>query len=334
MIFKQRATGFCVGLVMSLALGAVASGQTWDSINDFSATQNPSNGWSYGWTPSLGGAFNPFPQPGQTCGADFWVDPSISAISLGRNATPGTVSCFSWSFPTSYMLAHPGPNGQYTVLRWTPPGPGSYGVSVAITGLDYSFPTTTDVHIRWDGADVSVVNVNSFLNVTTYQATLLASASTIFEIAIGDGGNGYVGDATGVRATITGACSIPAQSLSVGVGCGGVGGLPVLAAGLPAIGSTVMISASHLPPAATGSIFVGPAITPPLNLGSGCFVYIDVASSIPFLPITADANGHWSVPVPIPNDPQLINLQFSMQAYAASGSAFGLTNALAIRIGC
>jgi len=47
-----------------------------DPASDFSATNNPSGAWSYGWSPSLGSTFNLYPNTFSISNLDFWNKPN------------------------------------------------------------------------------------------------------------------------------------------------------------------------------------------------------------------------------------------------------------------
>lgn len=74
--------------------------------------------------------------------------------------------------PPSLLLVHPGPQGQYSVVRWTAPTTGTYEIAGSFLGLDSQGNTTTDVHILLNSstslfdADVSGFNMPQGFSLT------------------------------------------------------------------------------------------------------------------------------------------------------------------------
>lgn len=140
------------GLLLAfLSVGAQA--QTYDSVKDFSITANPNGVWSYGWTPTLGGAFNSYTVTDTTSvpGMSAWLESGTYYSDppyVAHNDTEETICIVpSVCIPPTYLHQHPGASGQYTVVRWTAPSAGAYEIRGRFVGLDSAGPTTTDVHV-------------------------------------------------------------------------------------------------------------------------------------------------------------------------------------------
>ena len=106
-------------LIGLLLTASVHAQETYDASSDFSPTSNPNGAWQYGYTNTLGSSFildtihvtgtdpsgTGFQDwEGNVPGADGYHFPIISKYD---NYTPLGLS--------------PGPNGQYSDLRWTAP---------------------------------------------------------------------------------------------------------------------------------------------------------------------------------------------------------------------
>ena len=100
--------------------------------------------------------------------------------------------------------------------------------------------------------------------------------------------------------------------LTIGSGCGAAGS-PTLMAGAPRIGQPIGLLLTQGTPAATGFLFAGLVAPTPLALGSGCTVFVDLATATPLLPVTAAANGTWTAAFGVPADPFLFGLQAALQ---------------------
>ena len=53
---------------------------------------------------------------------------------------------------------HPGPKGEYAVVRWTAPRPASYDVQADFLAIDQA--TTTDVHVLHNGKSLWLTRSN------------------------------------------------------------------------------------------------------------------------------------------------------------------------------
>jgi hypothetical protein len=179
-----------------------------DSINASAA--NPSLPWSYGWKSTLTGTFNlgvPY-----NPSADFsgWsaatgyplVFHNVHAVTLPGSGLQATV-------PPHALGLHPGPSGEYAVLRFTAPACGVYRVSGQFYALDANGDgTTTDVWIlpnnSTTGAFSGNVNYYAMLKVSSFTSIVfhLTKGSTLdFEVGFGSDNNYYF-DSTGLNAVI------------------------------------------------------------------------------------------------------------------------------------
>jgi hypothetical protein len=99
-----------------VTLGGRNNGSKWSLRNDFSTTSNPSDPWSYGWTPDGNPAFTRYASMIHKPGVDGWqVAQDAQCIWINHSvetmygARPGEVSI------------HPGPNREHSVVRWQAP---------------------------------------------------------------------------------------------------------------------------------------------------------------------------------------------------------------------
>ncbi len=94
-----------------------ATGPTWDPTKEFSATNNPSGVWSYGWTPTLAGAVTLFRAHRPDANLDGWLkgEPDYPAIWINH-----TKRVYDGVRPGELSL-HPNLSSECAVLRWTSP---------------------------------------------------------------------------------------------------------------------------------------------------------------------------------------------------------------------
>ncbi len=119
-----------------------------DSINPDAA--NPSGVWSYGWKEALTGKFvlakTSVGQPSRTSG---WASASgYPCISHSLRGIPVTANVNLITLPPYVLMLHPGPNGEYAIVRFTATDDGTYKISGQFYALDDNGSgTITDVWI-------------------------------------------------------------------------------------------------------------------------------------------------------------------------------------------
>ncbi len=128
----------------------------WDAASEFNDsnnadTANPSGVWSYGWKEMLTGKFylalTHFDDPpnrfGWCSGSGYPILSHVTFLIPTRMHGPNSVTLAGHA-----LNMHPGPNGEYAVLRFTAPATGMYRVSGQFYAEDdNSTGTTTDVWI-------------------------------------------------------------------------------------------------------------------------------------------------------------------------------------------
>ena len=88
----------------------------------------------------------------------------------------------------------------------------------------------------------------------------------------------------------------------------------MLACSLPRIGQIAAVKLEYGTPGASGFVYASGIPAAPYVLGSGCMVYVDLATAIPIFPATTNSNGKWSTGFALPPDPALVGIQAAMQA--------------------
>lgn len=172
--------------------------QAGNAAAEFSATSNPAGVWSYGWTVALGSSFTLFTNRISSGGSDFWYG---NQPSLGGN--PGYPTVWrSADIPNDMLLEHPGPAGEYAVLRWTSPIDQTISVSAEFTAQD-PHPTSTDVHLLLNGVSLLNGSINSASDIVSFLQAVSFKQGDKLDFAVGYGSNNnYFFDATGIRATV------------------------------------------------------------------------------------------------------------------------------------
>ncbi len=100
---------------------------------------------------------------------------------------------------------HPGPDGEYAIVRYVAPTPGQASIKSVFASQDL-FETTTDVHVLFNGAavfDDFVEGVAGSSHVSFARRLSLRQGDTI-DFAVGFGRNGsFSNDSTGLAATVS-----------------------------------------------------------------------------------------------------------------------------------
>jgi hypothetical protein len=206
-----------------------------DAATDFQTTFNPNGVWSYGWAPTL--------LPGYTLDQYKWGfglgtstaigwsqncpfgcgDPNSSVLKL--TGVPD-FQFLSIEAPSDTLNLHPGPTGNYAVVRYTAPVDGIYTVNATFRGNDHG-NTSTDVHV----VENSVLHLFDAL-VTAYGQTVPFVSTTVamltgnyLDFAVGWGANfNNSNDSTGlvlnIGAPITPAVPEPSSYILMLAGLG------------------------------------------------------------------------------------------------------------------
>lgn len=184
-----------------------------DAVADFSATQNPSGPWRYGYySPSSAYTFVNYtshitsPPPS----IETWAYSGISAPFVYRNPLSDPQLYDSVVHPHDLLNVHPGnADGMKSVVRWQAPATGWFKIEGRFQGISQS-GTTTDVSIRvgtdapWTSSISSYGAQVPFSQLVPNGQVVYITAGTAVDFAVGYGSNGnYYNDSTGLAATIT-----------------------------------------------------------------------------------------------------------------------------------
>lgn len=194
------------GTSSSTLPGAFVYSSDDDLARDFSLT-NPSPRWTYGWSPTRGGAFTAFGNGEHAAnGMDYWNIAPGGLPNLSKNRTTSTITQATNSTPAGKVVVHPGSSGENPVVRWTAPSTNTFRILGSFVGYDSSYPTTTDVAILKNNSTASTLfsgNINSYNAPLPFDVTVAMNAGETIEFTVGYGNGSFAGDATGVDATIS-----------------------------------------------------------------------------------------------------------------------------------
>lgn len=177
----------------------------YDASTDFSITNgNPNGVWSYGYSTTLGGTYvaDSFTVTPLT-GLDGWTA-DLSGTknpSVMKNTTNGALAASTARWAPFQMTMHPGPTGEYSVLRFTAPSTGLFNFVAAFIGQDV-VGTTTDVHVLKNNGVLWSSTVNGYLNTTSKSSSVALAVGDTLDVAVGPNTGGYFFDTTGVEFTV------------------------------------------------------------------------------------------------------------------------------------
>jgi hypothetical protein len=238
-------------------------------VSDFSIVANPNGDYSYGYTNTLGSPFMlyEFAVPNVIPGLDVWRT-SFGAPALQKNTTASSLSYFSISHPPDMLNLHPGPSGQYSVLRFAAPCAGTYRIEGSFQGID-TVGTTTDVHVLTgpppSGTPINSLavfngSINSVGETVPFSLTLAVTTGQTIDFAVGVGNGDYFFDSTGLKATITAVPNTPTGTNTTVVSELGSGSVTTTFSQVFSSGSTSVVP---IDPASAGTLPGGFALTDP-----------------------------------------------------------------------
>ncbi len=145
-----------------------------------------------------------------------WLLGSVSKLELKRStALGGNEPCVNFNTDTKVLnwngitwgprslSFHPGPKGEYSVVRWTAPTKGEYKISSSFYAIDPN--ATTDVHVIGGKQNLfsDVINLNGKGKRTGFIGTVQIEAGESINFIVGYGNGAYPFDSTGLTVSIT-----------------------------------------------------------------------------------------------------------------------------------
>ena len=210
-------------LILAAAAPA-ASAQTYDAAKAFSAVNNPNGVWSYGYEDTLGGFLTLYTSKfAPTASIAGWyqnISLDVPFVLENFGAVPN--SRFADVVLQPGQLAfHPGPQDQFSIVRFTAPTRGVYDLSAGFSPVTTN-GTTTDVHVLENGASLFDGFVTGTYNAPgsapSFSDLLNLNSGDVVDFAVGYGANrNFSDDSTGLTATLAPA-AVPEASSVVSLG--------------------------------------------------------------------------------------------------------------------
>lgn len=186
------------------------AGTLFDAFERFSATMNPTGAglWRYGEADALGGALTLYTETGNEFGLSIWRPPAMIDPNVIKNETGIDIAhpLAPIVFPaTEWLHVHPGPNDEFSLVRFTAPATALYEIDATFNSLNQS-GATTSVHVLHNGNELFQGAITTPSDVQQFTQVVNAVAADTIDFAVGSGGNGYISDSTGVRARLNIVC--------------------------------------------------------------------------------------------------------------------------------
>ncbi len=179
----------------------------YDVARGFSTNSNPAGIWSYGYSTALGGDITLHTSRGNDGGIESWfTDIWLGTPNVFHNGTAATLTNSTGTIvlEPGQLSFHPGPNGEFGLVRFTVPSNGWYEITAAFVGAD-THGTTTDVYLMQNGSPFFSGLVNGFgpNSGLAFQTNLTLRAGDRVDFAVGRGSNQeFSFDSTGLSAQL------------------------------------------------------------------------------------------------------------------------------------
>jgi hypothetical protein len=194
-------------------LASFAHAESWDAASEFSATQNPSGPWVYGW--QRGGLFTPFPSPhlagtcfvgGMDCWTEndgSWVYPHVGLPEVAEDWS-NSLQGDGWIVAQrGWLLMHPGvgyTDGHQAAIAFVVPASDFYRVTATFQAVD-TRPTGVEASLMLDGVAINSKPISAFGEVANFRLARDLTAGQVLVFSLGAYGS-PLGDSTAVRISI------------------------------------------------------------------------------------------------------------------------------------
>ncbi|MCY2992156.1 MAG: glycoside hydrolase family 2 [Planctomycetota bacterium] len=140
---------------------------------------------------------------GSMAGISIWQDQSGALEpNVTYNGTQAPISALGVLWDPGRLSLHPGPAGEFCVVRWTAPSDGKYSLSAKFSSI--AEKATTDVHVLHNGKPIfdSLINLEGHGREAPFAADASVKSGDTIDFAVGWGNGNYGADSTGIEISI------------------------------------------------------------------------------------------------------------------------------------
>lgn len=122
---------------------------------------------------------------------------------VAKNESDKTIKTLGIVWESGRLATHPGPNGEYGVIRWTAPTDAKCHVTATFDDTTEA-KTTTDVHVLHNGKSLfaGFINIKDGGTQAKYDGTIKVKKGDTLDFAVGQGNESYGGDTTALDVII------------------------------------------------------------------------------------------------------------------------------------
>ncbi len=133
----------------------------------------------------------------------MWRDPARTDPNISHNATDRKLSSSGIVWKPGQLSLHPGPSGEYSIVRWTAPEDGTFTITAHFAGIAQR--ATTDVHVLHGDRSLfeGSINVKDGGNSASFSKSITVKNGDTVDCAVGYGNGTDVCDTTGLAVKIT-----------------------------------------------------------------------------------------------------------------------------------
>ncbi len=186
-----------------------------DVVKDFSGT-NPSGVWSYG-KGTVGGQFEAYPNF-KTDKVDWWMGSEPWHSVYKNNSSVAVQLSGGLLVQPGILVQHPGDKSDHlTIVRFTAPQDGTYGVSAKWTTIDeqakktWTWVVTNAASVTGKTYDftppgfkeIHTVGITGYRQSVAFTRDIAMKKGEILSFEVGNGGDGYLDDSVQLELKIT-----------------------------------------------------------------------------------------------------------------------------------
>ena len=114
---------------------------------------------------------------------------------VGRNVSDKKIDILGIEWEPGRLATHPGPNGEYGVIRWIAPRDSQCTISATFDDIT-ELKTTTDVHVLHNGKSLFAggINIQGGGDRAQFQGSVPVKKGETLDFAVGQGNGNYGGD--------------------------------------------------------------------------------------------------------------------------------------------